>query len=91
MKFRLKFIAFVILGLLVMVCIYQTYWLVNFHNQQYQKMETTIKNTIENSSFKELAIRMTVMSGEEEKEKEIKKQIEVVDTIPKKNKASFSR
>lgn len=90
MKFRLKFIAVVILSLLVMVCIYQTYWLINFHDQQYKKMEATIKNTIENSSFKELAIRMTIMSVEEEKEKEIKKQIGITDSLPKKNEASFS-
>lgn len=90
MKFRLKFIAVVILSLLVMVCIYQTYWLINFHDQQYKKMEATIKNTIENSSFKELAIRMTIMSVEEEKEKEIKKQIGITDTLSKKSEASFS-
>lgn len=32
MKFRLKLIAFTILSLLVLVCGYQTYWLINFHN-----------------------------------------------------------
>ncbi|MDR0824399.1 MAG: HAMP domain-containing histidine kinase [Prevotella sp.] len=73
MKFRLKSIAIVILGLLILVCSYQVYWLVNFHNQQYQKMETVIKNTIESTTLKELAIRMTYISGEkEEKEENLK-------------------
>lgn len=90
MKLRLKFIAIVILSLLVMVCIYQVYWLVNFHDQQYQKMEASIKNTIENSSFKELAIRMVIMSVEEENEREIKRDMGVVDSLSKKNEATFS-
>jgi anti-sigma regulatory factor (Ser/Thr protein kinase) len=53
-------------------------------------MEATIKNTIENSSFKELAIRMTIMSVEEEKEKEIKRQIGITDTLSNKSEASFN-
>ncbi|WP_029906207.1 cell wall metabolism sensor histidine kinase WalK [Prevotella sp. 10(H)] len=58
MKFRFKFIAFVILGLLVLVCSYQVYWLVNFYNEQYRKMETAIMHAMNNADFKEIAIRI---------------------------------
>lgn len=69
MKIRLKLTAIVILILLVSVCTYQAYWLVNFHHQQYQKMETVVNNTIESSTFKELSIRMAMMSSKKDEEK----------------------
>lgn len=59
MKFRFRLIAFIILALLVLVCGYQAYWLVNFHNEQYRKMELAIMNAMSNADFKEIALRIT--------------------------------
>lgn len=56
MRFRL--IAIVILTLLILVCSYQTYWLINFHNEQYRKMEMAIKNAMNNADFKEVSLRI---------------------------------
>lgn len=75
MKFRFKSIAIVILSLLILVCSYQAYWLVNFYNQQYEKLETVINNTAESSSFKELAIRMSSISTKDAEEGEAKDDI----------------
>lgn len=58
MKFRFKLISGTILSLLILVCIYQIYWLVNFHNEQYQKMDIAVKNAISNADFKEIAMRI---------------------------------
>ncbi|MDR2951055.1 MAG: HAMP domain-containing histidine kinase [Prevotella sp.] len=88
MKFRLKLTATVILILLVSVCTYQTYWLVNFHNQQYQKMETVVNNTIESSTFKELSIRMAMVSTKKNQEKEDTGL--QTDSSKNKDEASFS-
>lgn len=75
MKFRFKSIAIVIFSLLILVCSYQAYWLVNFYNQQYEKLETVINNTAESSSFKELAIRMYTMSDKDAEEKDLEDDI----------------
>lgn len=88
MKFRLKLTATVILILLVSVCTYQTYWLVNFHNQQYQKMETVVNNTIESSTLKELSIRMAMVSTKKNQEKEDTGL--QTDSSKNKDEASFS-
>lgn len=88
MKFRLKITAIVILTLLVSVCTYQSYWLINFHNQQYQKMETVVNNTVESSTYKELAIRMAKMSSE--KDNEEKKTTALHKSSKSKSEASFS-
>lgn len=64
MKFRFKFTAIVILGLLILVCGYQVYWLVNFHNEQYRKMEAAIKNAMNNADFKEIAIRINDLQND---------------------------
>ena len=61
MKFRIKLIAAVILVVLVLVCSYQAYWLVNFHNEQYRKMEMAILNAMGNADFKEIALRITTI------------------------------
>lgn len=75
MKFRFKSIAIVIFSLLILVCSYQAYWLVNFYNQQYEKLDTVINNTAESSSFKELAIRMSSISTKDAEEGEAKDDI----------------
>ncbi|MDL2303384.1 HAMP domain-containing histidine kinase [Dysgonomonas sp. OttesenSCG-928-D17] len=59
MRFRFRLIAFIILALLVLVCGYQVYWLLNFHNEQYHKMELAIMNSMSNADFKEIALRIT--------------------------------
>ncbi|NDV77754.1 sensor histidine kinase KdpD [Dysgonomonas sp. 511] len=61
MKFRIKSIAFFILLMLVLVCGYQAYWLVSFHNEQYDKMEAAIMTALGNADFKEIAMRITTI------------------------------
>lgn len=58
MKFHPKLIATVILTLLILVCGYQAYWLINFHNEQYRKMDMAIKNAMNNADFKEISLRI---------------------------------
>lgn len=78
MKFRLKFIAVVILCLLLLVCGYQTYWLINFHNEQYNKLERVVQRMVEDSSLKEMAVRLTIISAEKDQGKYVPT---VIDTI----------
>lgn len=94
MKFRLKLIALTILSLLVLVCGYQTYWLINFHKEQYNKLERVIQKTIDDGFLKEMAIRLTIISSEKDQGKYIQT---MVDTVGKnqiinndQNSASFS-
>ena len=58
MKFRFKLISFIILTLLVLICGYQVYWLINSHNEQYRKMELAVMNAMNNADFKEIALRI---------------------------------
>jgi signal transduction histidine kinase len=78
MKFRLKLIAFTILSLLVLVCGYQTYWLINFHKEQYNKVERVIQKTIDDGFLKEMAIRLTIISSEKNREKYVQTIIHTV-------------
>lgn len=58
MKLRLKLTATVILLLLVLVCAYQIYWLTNFHKEQYEKVDSAVRNAMENADYKEVAMRI---------------------------------
>ncbi len=78
MKFRLKLIAFTILSLLVLVCGYQTYWLINFHKEQYNKLERVIKKTIDDGFLKEMAIRLTIISSEKDQGKYVQAMTDTV-------------
>lgn len=94
MKFRLKLIAFTILSLLVLVCGYQTYWLINFHKEQYNKLERVIQKTIDDGFLKEMAIRLTIISSEKDQGKYVKTMTDTVrqNQVISNNKdgASFS-
>ncbi len=58
MKIQIKLITSIILGLLILICSYQVYWLINFHNEQYRKLETAIMNAMNNADFREIATRI---------------------------------
>lgn len=60
MQLRSKIIVIVILLSLVFVCGYQLYWLTGFYNDQYEKLEKAIANSMHHAGFKELAMRHTV-------------------------------
>lgn len=94
MKFRLKLIATVILALLIMVCAYQTYWLINFHKEQYEKLERVVQKTIDDTSLKEMAVRLTIISAEKKQGKFIETKVDTLEgkqVITKSNNsASFS-
>ncbi|MFV0536166.1 MAG: sensor histidine kinase [Dysgonomonas sp.] len=94
MKFRLKLIAFTILSLLVLVCGYQTYWLINFHKEQYSKLERVIDKTIDDGFLKEMAIRLTIISSEKDQGKYVETMVDTVgqNQVISNNKdgASFS-
>jgi len=79
MKFRLKFIASVILALLILVCGYQTYWLINFHEEQYNKLERVVQKTIDDSSLKEMAIRLTIISAEKKQGKFVETRTDTIE------------
>lgn len=79
MKFKIKIISSIILILLILVCGYQTYWLINFHNQEYNKTDAIIKNTIDDSAFKEIATRWEILALEKQEGKFIEPHLEITD------------
>jgi len=94
MKFRLKLIASTILSLLILVCGYQTYWLLNFYNEEYNKMDTIIENAIEDCSMKEMAKRVELITWEKTQGTFVEPRTETIEdygTVSlSKDEASFS-
>lgn len=90
MKFHFKLIASVILILLILVCSYQIYWLINFYNEQYEKTEAAIDRVIDESPYKELAVRVAIMTAEQEHWKDMHKENPDTETDkPYPDEASF--
>lgn len=65
MRFKSKFIAIVILLSLVFVVGYQVYWLRNFYNEKYNRLEAAATNALNNADFKEIATRITYIQLDE--------------------------
>lgn len=65
MRFKSKFIAIVILLSLVFVVGYQIYWLRNFYNEKYNRLEAAATNALNNADFKEIVTRITYIQLDE--------------------------
>lgn len=58
MRFNLKIIAFVVLVSLIGVIIYQAFWLKNFYDAQYSKLETSVVSAMSMANLDELGMRI---------------------------------
>ncbi len=74
MQVRFKIISLAILLSLLLVIVYQIYWLSNFYNEQYKKLEVSINNAMNIADLNELGMRVTfIQLSELEKIEGLKK------------------
>ncbi len=59
MQLRFKVIAFFILLSLIIIAAYQSYWLINFHREQYQKFRVSVYNAMNFADLNELGMRVS--------------------------------
>lgn len=71
MKINLKYIATLVIVLLIGILIYQAHWLVNMYHTSTEQTRTNIRNAIRNADYLELMMRTDSVSDSEKQQAEL--------------------